>query len=272
MKPEVHQELTRIAIQEFQDQLPTEILEYRDQIIKGTIIEDNVYTFPPTRLWNWHFYRQKNSNNSIPERVKLYMRPTSEVIFGKRIKTMIKLAKNNPKRYEYLGRIIHHIQDMSTPSHVVPIYHAKKPTDYFESFMVYAIKNFEFDSKISTIMTDPNIDLEAIYDNAAKEMLAFLKDNTVNATVNGEDKTELKLNIFWQNKEEEEDIKHTGFGTYGILHGYFDKPREKKFSTDGNEYFIEYREFQHLSDKVCEKAIINTFRALICACQPKYFN
>lgn len=73
------------------------------------------------------------------------MKITSENILNKRIKEFEELVeKNSFKRYNKFGRILHHIQDMSTPSHVLPIYHGpkfplylspKKIEDYFETFM-----------------------------------------------------------------------------------------------------------------------------------------
>jgi predicted metal-dependent hydrolase len=58
MKPEIHKTLTRMAIEHFKSQLPDHIWQNKEKIIEGTKAEDDITL---SRLWNWHFYRQKNS-------------------------------------------------------------------------------------------------------------------------------------------------------------------------------------------------------------------
>ena len=263
MKPEVHQELTRQTIETFSDRLPKEIIQNKDAIIKGTKAEDNWWE--PSRAWNWHFYRQ---NSRILKKTRfLRMNPTSENIFSKRIEQMQSYSKDDPKRYAYLGRIIHHIQDMSTPSHVCPVYHGPVKQDHFETFMAEALKKLELDSRITETTVNPNDDLETLYENAAQETLGFLDSQTFSATVNEEDKA-LKLTMFWRSSTDKEDEKYRGFGTYGILHTYFQTL--KPMTIEENRYTIKLDELYRLNDAVCHKAIRDTFRALISAVHPRY--
>ena len=128
MHPKVHQALTRITLDTFASCLPEYLTSHAGQIIDGTKAEDRLWG--PSRVKNWHFYRRAGS--PILEQTRwLRMRPTSEYIFAERVKEMQSCAIDDPKRYEYLGRILHHIQDMSTPSHVRPVYHGPVLHDHF---------------------------------------------------------------------------------------------------------------------------------------------
>ena len=100
-----------------------------------------------------------------------------------RIKGLVE--KNSFKRYNKFGRILHHIQDMSTPSHVLPIYHGpkfplyvslKKIEDHFETFMYKNDDNITLED-VHIPSSDNNINsFFQIYDNAAHEMLEMLKN------------------------------------------------------------------------------------------------
>ena len=117
MKPTTHKKITKLALEFCKDKLSSKILEHSSNIIQGSDDEDTSNKI--SRALNWHFYRTENSK--IPKRVKLLFKTTSEDILNKRINSMNGCDENSDKYYNYLGRIIHHIQDMSTPSHVMPI-------------------------------------------------------------------------------------------------------------------------------------------------------
>jgi len=53
----------------------------------------------------------------------------------------------NDKTLLVSGRLTHHIQDMSTPSHVVPVYHGPGLKDEYENF------GAEYAGKVSTIFS-----------------------------------------------------------------------------------------------------------------------
>jgi len=140
MHPKTHQALTRFTLTTFESSLPEVIKVHAEEIIHGTKAEDGWWE--PARALNWHFYRREGS--PIPERTRwLRMRPTSEHIFAAHLAKMQSYAVDDPRRYRYLGRIVHHIQDMSTPSHVRPVYHDPLVHDHFESFMVDMLPNLE---------------------------------------------------------------------------------------------------------------------------------
>lgn len=217
MHPKVHQALTNMTLATFASRLPDVIKTHTKQIIDGVKAEDNWWE--PSRSMHWHFYRRKGSH--ILEKTRwLRMRPTSEYILAKRVEKMQSYAIDDPKRYEYLGRVLHHIQDMSTPSHARPVYHDPILHDHYESFMVDALKMQTFKPDIPDTVIVQEDDFITLYRNAAESTLHFMDIYTVSATVNGQGK-ELPLSVFWEDSTIREDKKHPGFGHFGKLHKAF---------------------------------------------------
>jgi hypothetical protein len=258
MKPTIHRDLTRITLETFASELPESIISHADRILDGTEAEDNWWE--PSRTLNWHFYRQHGS--SIPRWTRFFgMWPTSEHIFAKRVKQLGKcVEKGEPEKYKYLGRILHHIQDMNTPSHVRPIYHDFVLHDHFESFMMDAEQMPEFQPDIPCTAAVSGDTLMTVYQEAAEATLRFIDSSNIAATVNGKPDA-LQLSVFW------EASPSKGFGRFGKLHKIF-KPKNRCRSmkaSDGKTYVIEMEEFHRLNNAICGKAIADTFRALMCA-------
>jgi len=266
MKPATHKTITRLAIELCTDRLSLDMQEMinQDSVVQGSADEDTKNLVQ--RATNWHFYR---ASEVIPKKKRLLFKPTSEDI----LKIRITEITNTPEKYNQLGRILHHIQDMSTPSHVLPIYHGPKfplmfsyrvIEDYFETFM------YEHDDKIlkNNITELPAIDgIEGffnIYDNAAKEMLQILKggfkiDNNV-------DSATLPFSLFWKSYLEEEYNKIKGFGMYGEYHTYFKRDGLLK----DNPYSITEHTLLNIQSTITDHAILNTCKALLYAIENDY--
>ena len=197
--------------------------------------------------------------SQIPKRVKWIFKPTSEDILNKRISSMWNSDRNSDQFYNYLGRIIHHIQDMSTPSHVLPIYHGPKfpltlaigmINDHFETFIekndsYISLENIDTDISIDNIE-----DLEDIYQKAATDMLK-------NILKIDEDISNRPYSHFWKHCTEEEYSKINGFGKYGECHDYFlNIPKN-------NQYNISKEMLLNIQDLITKHAIVNTVKALL---------
>ena len=257
MKPKTHKRITKLALELCKDILSPKILEHSSVIIQGSDDEDT--TEPLKRGTNWHFYRTKESK--IPKRVRLFFKTTSEDILNERIDAMMSCDKNSDMFYNYLGRIIHHIQDMSTPSHVIPIYHGPKVplklrwgmiNDHFETFME------ENDCRISIKDVDTQISIdgiegyEDIYIKSADDML----NNILKVD---EDITDRHYSLFWKHHTEKEYSKIKGFGVYGECHNYFNRLPKN------NEYGITEEELFNIQDIITTHAIVSTSKALLYA-------
>lgn len=256
MKACVHKTLTEIALQCCKDKLPKTIYKFSNEILRGVEEEDDPSL---QRKRNWHFYR---SNKRIKTREYLFFKPTSEDIFSKRIKDMKKHKKDDKRRYNNLGRIIHHIQDMSTPSHVIPIFHGGNIRDYFEEFMSKQTNTDTLEEKV--VLGNSQKDFNVLYKDAAKATLDYIRNTTFKlkeVESNGRKKT-LFLNEFWQNYEQNENPKLKGFGSYGPLHGCF-LSTSPDFCNCPSK--IADGELLKIHTNICNKAIQDTCDALFYA-------
>lgn len=102
----------------------------------GTKAEDSSPRTFIQRATHWHFY---NRNQAL--KPFWFFNRNLDEIFATRIEALNDLLKDpdaDPEKvYEQAGRVLHYIQDMSVPGHVLPAYHAKLPgnePDPFDEF------------------------------------------------------------------------------------------------------------------------------------------
>jgi len=212
MKPGDHQKITRKAVELFmahdQGDFSALLQRYIDDIIDGSKDAD---TKPlHIRSTNWHFYR---ANDLLqPIRIKilglmpLTIYPTSDHILKLRIEQLQKECRKGASDdlFNLAGRILHHTQDMSTPAHVVPVYHGLDVLDFVED-AINVHDSFEDHSETISEQTLVSMDIDATrfneivanpcdlfsnYDTAARRTLELLYEDstsTFSATVNGEE-------------------------------------------------------------------------------------
>jgi len=266
MKTQLHQKLTQIALDIYEKRHKIELdATFKIALINGTKAEDALSL---ARAWNWHFYYQ---NKYIKKRTKiLRMYRTSEHIFIKRIKDMQTYLPNELAYYENMGRVIHHIQDMNTPSHAVPIYHDMFYHDHFESFMLDALNDCKLDPQIPQTEEVICDSLDALYHKAAKDTFVFINTTELKVSPNNESYT-FMLNIFWQDYLLQKDPKKSGFGSFGNACKIF--KRTSGSSTYGNqyktsflyknrEYTVALDEMYHINNQICGRAIKDTIAVL----------
>jgi hypothetical protein len=107
-------------------------------IVESTEFEDE---FSLTRYFNWHFYDAFHITQPKFSMGKSITgaRKSLHYIYNERINSLIESIENktNNDVYEFTGRVLHYIQDMTVPAHVAPIYHYKIPlidrSDFFDS-------------------------------------------------------------------------------------------------------------------------------------------
>ncbi|WP_221740596.1 hypothetical protein [Achromobacter denitrificans] len=92
----------------------------------GTEAEDSNLVTLGQRAANWHFH---NRDGKLQD--GWFVNRSLDVIFAKRndeLEALLTARKlDTEKIYKQAGRVLHYIQDMSVPAHVVPVYHAKLP-------------------------------------------------------------------------------------------------------------------------------------------------
>lgn len=226
--------------------------------------EDAVLSFSDKlqRAFNWHFY---NNNGLIRDSPWIPGRRTSEKRFDDLLTRVTKDLQRWERQadgevlealLETTGRIMHHIQDMSTPAHVVPVYHDPLFKDHYESYIEqYArkieahlqdgdapgpagdrLKVFVRRDEISAAIAEHSRgslqdSLKSLYDGSAQDTLTLLRDGAVTIYCNGEP-GRFSLEQFWQpndgNKKTGSDIfwlqkSAEDFGSFGPLGNNFGK-------------------------------------------------
>ncbi|CAI8995293.1 hypothetical protein [Pseudomonas sp. IT-P395] len=217
--PELHSAYALKAAQAFQRcpgvKLPVQLGE---ALAKGTDAEDSSPLTILQRATHWHFY---NRNEKL-EPLWLVQR-NLDAIFNKRIKKLnellVKPDADPVAVYEQAGRVLHYIQDMSVPGHVVPAYHAKLPGNHSDPFD-------EFESIEALPVFDlSDVQCQALRDEADKadaNPRRFL-DAAATATLQaieqidaaGKPVVDGAWNAYWVYPARNTDEARKGWGQYG---------------------------------------------------------
>ncbi|RMH60290.1 MAG: hypothetical protein D6678_06165 [Zetaproteobacteria bacterium] len=284
MKPRDHQRITRRAIEIFtawrNDSFSRLLLQHQEEIVEGSKDAD---TRPlHVRSTNWHFYKANDALRPIETHllwVPITVYPTSDHILRLRIEALRKeCAKGvSDDLFNLVGRILHHTQDMSTPAHVVPVYHgmdilnlvpdALNVRDSFEEYSerhsVSELATLNIGAEdFAALTTDPPHLLDN-YNQAAQRTLHLLFNEPAmrfTAHVNGQ-LQQLDWSIFWQpwDAQLEDEASRHGFGQYGPLGPHFG---ETEVNCNGTHYQLA-REIQvALHRKLLGKMLADSARAL----------
>ncbi len=167
--------------------------------------------------------------------------------------------------FELVGRILHHVQDMSTPSHVVPVYHDPFRKDEFETFcskLLYTkLKGIEKPEKDS-ISIDPASPME-IYEQAAEKMLQYLDsvESKFEVTVDGKPR-KIGWHYFWRpfNVSVNSSGLFQGFGTFGPLAQKFGA---EKIDTEEGRFELDRIHYENLLSYIAGKSLKDSLRALL---------
>lgn len=257
------------------------LLQHSRLVQKGS--EDADISPLYTRVTNWHFYNRNLDQDVIHQPVWSFMEPLTVHLSSDRIlqKRYNQLKEEGTKRSlrdccNLTGRILHHIQDMSSPSHVVPVFHGPLVPDSFETYLqnTYLAQ----DDRLSKMLLDgplnrnhliplPETTILQVYREAAESTLNLLKPENSNcrAIVNGQPR-ELPWTYFWVGKQTPQegaypsDCKFSGFGTFGPLGKNFGTTGEIR--ADGKSYRIEGEVYDELCRRLVEEMLFNSIRAL----------
>lgn len=123
---DVHPTFTRTAVEAYKACQGTGVsAEASEALIAGTRAEDASLATLGQRISNWHFY---NRNASL--KPMWFASRNLDHIFATRVRQLNErvaqgAAASTADVYQQAGRVLHYIQDMSVPAHVVPVFHAK---------------------------------------------------------------------------------------------------------------------------------------------------
>jgi hypothetical protein len=157
-----------------------------------------------------------------------------------------------------LGQVIHHLQDSSTPPHVVPVSHSL--SDGFESY--------SFDGDIGSDMSCAEMaaiprtpPAQVLIETAEATLLtvATLKFEVEQIQAGHVQTLSLGLNAFWQ------EASGDAFGDYGIFGNNFGRPQFtlKSGPLMGTLYNVPAEVFASLKQKQMKLGVRTTIRALV---------
>jgi hypothetical protein len=276
MKPDDHKRITRKTVQIFnqynQSDFSSTLLLNSERVESGATKED---VFPVyNRITNWHFFKQ---NQQLQPTTVYYLGiiplpviPTSEVILARRI-AQLKYIDGPVYLGELVGRILHHIQDMSTPAHVVPVYHGPWLQDSFENYSVSRsaseLETIDIDAQeYAAICSEDANDIMSIYTKAAEETLRYLYAVPTNGLTIGNNE-KYGWELFWRRCIDNHDncttlpyAKVSGFGCYGPLG---DKYGATTVELDGVKRQIDPAAYRDMHRWVLHKQIADGLRTLI---------
>jgi len=139
MEKPAHPEISKRAIELFEELYPSQSERTRERaslFTDGSGREDEI-DFSLQRLFNWHFYDPGSRLGGAWWGIRRSNRKRFETLSGK----LIESAKTRlPETYVLAGRLAHHIQDMSSPPHVVPVYHMKDCFDAYATKRIVDVK------------------------------------------------------------------------------------------------------------------------------------
>ena len=141
MHPDKHAVITRLAFAEYRDCLRA--LSVEDTLSPGVeaVAEySGLEDISPLleRFLNWHFYDAYRDTGAAMGTTMFGSEKSLHRIYDQRIASLLDALEDADAAsyYEYTGRILHFIQDMTVPAHVAPIYHYKfiwfDKSDYFD--------------------------------------------------------------------------------------------------------------------------------------------
>ncbi len=298
-----HKKITKYTLQNYREGLSLDFLkklkeiefenesDNEEELVQGTVDEDG-FTFE--RAKNWHFYRseKEEAENELLKPFKGFFNvtyhPSSRNIMNTHTSKFVDLMKShqNGKNIDWgdffniLGRLIHHVQDMSTPSHVMPIFHGPAffkdfewKNDTYENFSQNHIVSYLADveenhfEKASNSINPTNLPngFISIYDQAAQRTLNFLKSDASDIKdSNGPKPFVATSTLFWQPYDKQLDPnkgkQNRGFGKYG--------PKEESFGEDftatieGVAYNIKFYMYEHIYTALISNAISDTLLCL----------
>ena len=153
-----------------------------------------------------------------------------------------------------IGHVIHHLQDMASPPHVVPVDH--NLSDGFESFL--------FNGEISTgmsceqLMASGSVDPKTLLDETAFETLKNVSERQTEIEITGPtgifERRVVNGQAFWLESAQE------SFGIYGVLGNHFG---ESEFINLNWSYRVPDEYYQSVKQQQLKLGVRSTLRALV---------
>lgn len=271
ISPENHRPVTRAAISAYKsclEQLAVEdtLSEGSEAIVEFSKLEDESPLIK--RYFNWHFYDAYKGTEYAMGESATGARKSMHHIYAEHADDLIDALENNRREdiYEYTGRLLHLIQDMTVPAHVAPIYHYKflwfDQSDYFDELPEWNTTAFTKPEELcrfdEAAINDMKVRLERLMQDTARGTRERIRQKIL---VDDDHRLAGKTwQAFWVIRDPDDDSSYPGV-KYGFA-PYGDEGREgfKKLcesSDSGRDACIYF--FKHSFDD----AVTSTVKTLL---------
>lgn len=170
-----------------------------------------------SRSLNWHFYNRDGQVESTT-----LFNKSLDAIFARRVgdleRQLATPKRNLEETFVAMGRVLHYIQDMVVPAHVVPIYHVKfKPfidkPDGVDGFRPTTPPSFEFSSAQCALLRQG----ESHTPRSFRALLDAVAQETLTAIGQGADSSPSTRHWlrYWPTPTAAPDPDRPGYALYG---------------------------------------------------------
>jgi hypothetical protein len=267
-----HEILTKVAVQNFNACISSEVElsafktitpEQEKIITKGNVFEDSKSVFK--RIFHWHFWKPEvmNKSGDVKGNGGIGIKKDFRKRFHK-IRRELKQADKSDSQYlevayKKLGNLIHYIQDVSIPAHVVPIFHPTLPKMKKDKFDSYKInENIKIDCRdlVAALPNIKNTGFNRILDYSAVRTLKNIKRLI---PVSGNTKTTWEA--YWKSPKIKKSGKKKNFGKYGEFKNKFGQ--EKIFECAAGSCTILKYHFDNFAFRQHQMTIDATVRSIM---------
>ena len=240
-----HSMITRQALSEFQKCFPGELDRDEPFFVISSDLEEDLNIVRKDIFFSHYFNPQKN----------LPMARQDSLARIDQLNRALKIDKNSILLYIHLGHAIHHIQDMATPAHVIPVEHGP-----FDSFEQYDMKNKDISSGLScqelAVQAIKVRDLQSLLVQAAQETLKSVTQISLMITATdskGSQSYPIDGTAFWKSAPGD------GFGSYGPMGKHYGETDINFVNGKVKTTADFYESFKH---QRMQMAVTNTLLAL----------
>jgi len=180
-----------------------------------------------SRLWNWHFYDAglddaDNPHASIKPNWAKINRSLHRIFVEKVILASQRIALRDQDFFVLSGEVLHFIQDMAVPAHVVPIYHDIFKSDDFDHYVFDTSSIRKKDIQCNTFLEQHE---------SPETTLVRLAQLTRAAIVEHiDDRSDRQWTVLWDLSAKGMDTDGNGFYHYGVCGNVFDQAKHRMLS------------------------------------------
>ncbi len=282
MKAASHKALTQLAIDRYrsggESVFARALADARwcRSLLRGTTDEDGISL---RRATNWHFYPAnealRDAEFVLFPLPRISAVPTSRKVMGYRRRQLCSGVKDGASKslFATFGRLLHHVQDMSTPSHVVPVYHGPGRGDPFEDYLLahWADLSRGVDARTEKGVSvdtsnEDGCEFDALYEHAAARTLNYLSgDDARFPVIVNDSEVFVGADSFWRPYEpgagdvEKVPFRFKGFGSFGPLGKQFGRLCVQ--TDEGARYEVAHTVYRDLARRFIGYALADTLAA-----------